>query len=102
MKGNSTFAERAFGFYQRLTPPGHLPGTVEVMNPYRDPDVKQYVKRFLQRYYSDNRRRIAVFGINPGRFGAGITGITFTDLAASRRVAAGARGGSDQDNPMKF
>ena len=66
MKGNSTFAERAFGFYQRLTPPGHLPGTVEVMNPYRDPDVRQYVKRFLQRYYSDNRRRIAVFGINPG------------------------------------
>jgi hypothetical protein len=69
MKGNSTFAERAFGFYQRLTPPGHLPGKVEVMNPYRDPEVRQYVRRFLQRYYSDNRRRIAVFGINPGSFG---------------------------------
>lgn len=52
------------------------------MNPYRNPEVRQYVKRFLQRYYSDNRRRIAVFGINPGRFGAGITGITFTDPVA--------------------
>jgi len=96
MKGTSTFAERAFGFYQRLKPPGHLPGKVEVMNPYRDPEVRRYVKRFLERYYSDNRPRIAVFGINPGRFGAGITGITFTDPVALETLC-----GIQNDLPKK-
>jgi hypothetical protein len=96
MKGNSTFAERAFGFYKRLAIPGRLPGKVEVMNPYRDPGVMRYVKRFLDRYYSDNRRRVAVFGINPGRFGAGITGITFTDPVALETLC-----GIQNDLPKK-
>jgi len=34
---------------------------------------------FYRRYYSDNGRRIFILGINPGRFGSGITGIAFTD-----------------------
>jgi hypothetical protein len=79
---HSTFAERAFRFYRNLSLPGSLPGNVKVMNPYQEPGVQQYVRRFLDRYFSDNRRRILVFGINPGRFGAGITGITFTDPVA--------------------
>jgi hypothetical protein len=82
MKKPSTFAERALRFYRNLTPPGPLPGNVKVMNPYREPEVRRTVKRFLDRYFSDNRRRILVFGINPGRFGAGVTGITFTDPVA--------------------
>jgi hypothetical protein len=34
---------------------------------------------FYRKYYSDERQRTLIFGINPGRHGAGITGIGFTD-----------------------
>lgn len=81
MRG-STFATRAWRFYRNLAPPSPLPENVKVMNPYPERGVERYVKRFLDRFFSDNRRRILVFGINPGRFGAGITGITFTDPVA--------------------
>lgn len=53
-----------------------------VMNPYRELKVRGYVRSFLSRFYSDNRERVLVFGINPGRFGSGITGVTFTDPVA--------------------
>ena len=33
---------------------------------------------FLKKYYSDDHERILLLGINPGRYGAGITGINFT------------------------
>jgi len=34
---------------------------------------------FYNKYYNDTRGRRLILGINPGRFGAGITGIPFTD-----------------------
>ncbi len=34
---------------------------------------------FYEKFYSDQEPRIGLFGINPGRFGAGVTGIPFTD-----------------------
>ena len=52
------------------------------MNPYTDARIRHYVHEFLERYFDDNQPRVLVFGINPGRFGAGITGITFTDPVA--------------------
>ena len=36
------------------------------------------VKAFLQKYFNDVRKRKLILGINPGRFGAGITGVNFT------------------------
>lgn len=41
---------------------------------------------FYQKYYSDSNERIALFGINPGRFGGGITGVPFTDPLQLERV----------------
>jgi hypothetical protein len=52
------------------------------MNPYTDAKVRGWVRAFLDRHFSDNVKRVLVFGINPGRFGAGITGVTFTDPVA--------------------
>ena len=52
------------------------------MNPYVEPDVKRYVRAFLDKYFSDNRKRTLILGINPGRFGSGITGVTFADPVA--------------------
>ncbi len=50
------------------------------MNPFReDGQVMQIVEIFYQKYYNDNRQRHLILGINPGRFGGGLTGIPFTD-----------------------
>lgn len=58
-----------------------LPKDVEAMNPYFKPTpaVKQVIESFYAKYYSDQNKRGLILGINPGRFGAGITGIPFTD-----------------------
>jgi len=52
------------------------------MNPYNDPRTQLYVRTFLEKYFSDNHERTLIIGINPGRFGSGITGVTFTDPVA--------------------
>lgn len=58
------------------------------MNPYRDRLVMRHVDAFLGRYFDDNRTRLLIVGINPGRFGAGITGVTFTDPVALQDFCA--------------
>jgi hypothetical protein len=74
----STFGSRVFRFYTRLDCP-KVPAGVGVMNPYADGRVRGYVRAFADRYFADDNERVLVFGINPGRYGAGITGVTFTD-----------------------
>lgn len=77
----STFGKRAYRFYMQLSTP-RVPRGVGVMNPYRDAGVQRCVRAFLGKFYSDDRERALILGINPGRFGAGITGVTFTDPVA--------------------
>ena len=56
-----------------------LPIEVEVMNPFTDEETARIVEIFYKKYYSDNNSRYCIIGINPGRFGGGVTGIPFTD-----------------------
>lgn len=49
------------------------------MNPYHDEEVIEACTTFYKKYYSDSFGRRLIIGINPGRFGAGVTGIPFTD-----------------------
>lgn len=74
-----TIADKIIRFCELLEPPKNLPANVEVMNPYQDELAKKYAATFYQKYYSDTQERIILFGINPGRFGGGITGVPFTD-----------------------
>ena len=74
-----TFAERLMGYYRDLRPPGSLPQEVEVMNPYQHEETFRIASTFYHKYYNDTNERYICFGINPGRFGAGITGVPFTD-----------------------
>jgi hypothetical protein len=62
--------------------PSQLPENVGIINPYLRNDAKEIVKKFFHKYYADNNSRKFIFGINPGRFGAGTTGIGFTDPVA--------------------
>jgi len=78
---STTFGQRAYRFYTRLVPPG-APRGVHVMNPYADARVRRFVRAFLDKYFDDDAPRLLVLGINPGRFGAGVTGVTFADPVA--------------------
>jgi hypothetical protein len=74
-----SFAEKAIRFYQELVIDDPLPEEVEVMNPYLFPPVASILDSFFYSFYDDTGPRTGILGINPGRLGAGITGITFTD-----------------------
>ncbi len=73
------FASALLNFYKNLEPPDGLPKDVKVMSPYQDEETFKIVSAFYQKYYDDMNERFICFGINPGRFGAGITGVPFTD-----------------------
>ena len=72
------FSSSILSFYKNLSLPP-IPKSIEVMNPYQDEYVFELCRQFYQKYYSDNSTRTLMLGINPGRFGSGITGISFTD-----------------------
>jgi hypothetical protein len=74
-----TFAEKIISFNQSLSLELPLPPGVIVMNPYTNPETFIITKQFYKKYYSDHQTRTLILGINPGRFGGGITGIPFTD-----------------------
>lgn len=73
-----TWAEHLISFYSHLKPPKNLPADIEWLYPQKDPGVMKTVKEFLDKYYNDHQQRRLLLGINPGRFGAGVTGINFT------------------------
>ena len=72
-----TFAEQIISFYKDLKPP-KLPEDIELLFPQQQQDVLDIINIFFSKYYNDNNPRRLIFGINPGRFGAGTTGINFT------------------------
>ncbi len=74
-----TFADRILIFYRSLAINGKLPKGVEVLNPYQDDEAFHLCEQFYRKYYNDAKKRKVILGINPGRFGGGITGIPFTD-----------------------
>ena len=73
------FSRKVLAYYEYLDSPVGLPDGVEVMNPYSNPEVQHVLEAFYTNYYQDNKKRKLILGINPGRLGAGITGIPFTD-----------------------
>jgi hypothetical protein len=73
-----TWAENLFTFYKELQPPQHIPADIDWLYPQQSPEVLKVFATFLHQYYNDTAPRHLMLGINPGRFGAGITGVNFT------------------------
>jgi hypothetical protein len=74
------FSYRVISFFKDLEYDGLLPPGISIMNPFRDnPEIIPVISKFYTRFYNDDRPRHLILGINPGRFGAGVTGIPFTD-----------------------
>lgn len=71
-------SEKLIQFYKQLHPPSNLPKGIEVLFPQKDPQVTGIVETFFKKYFNDDHPRGLMLGINPGRFGAGMTGINFT------------------------
>jgi len=80
-----TFANKSTRYFTGLKSPSKLPSGIGIMNPYERKEVKDAVKEFYKKFYDDGQMRIFVLGINPGRFGGGLTGISFTDPVALRK-----------------
>lgn len=77
--GKDQFATKVLQFFATLKLTVPLPRGVQVLNPYQDKLVFELCQRFYTQYYSDTKHRTMIIGINPGRFGGGLTGIPFTD-----------------------
>lgn len=74
-----TLANHILPFLQNLKIEATIPRGIEVLNPYQQPEVVELCTRFYTQYYNDTNPRTLIIGINPGRFGGGLTGIPFTD-----------------------
>lgn len=80
-----TFADKAIAYYNSLVAPANLPPDIGVINPFQKPEVQGIVHEFYTSFFADNTPRVFLLGINPGRFGAGVTGISFTTPQNLRR-----------------
>lgn len=76
------FAEKILAFNHQLEINTALPQNIEVLNPFKGTHAKviwPIVEAFYKKFYADNLERKLILGINPGRLGAGSTGLPFTD-----------------------
>lgn len=73
------FNNRLLKFLRQLKIKQELPVGVQVLNPFHDDTVFELCTQFYGKFYNDDFQRTLILGINPGRFGAGLTGIPFTD-----------------------
>lgn len=72
-------ATRILKFLSGLEIKVPLDPDIQVLNPYADGVAFGLCQQFYKKYYQDNDNRYLILGINPGRHGAGLTGIPFTD-----------------------
>ncbi|WP_153800003.1 uracil-DNA glycosylase family protein [Foetidibacter luteolus] len=66
-------------FLFNLHLPFALPEGVGVLDVHNNRQVRNACLAFYSKFYNDNQARHLMLGINPGRFGGGVTGIPFTD-----------------------
>lgn len=85
-QSNSTIGNKIIDFYCRLTPDFALPEGIAIMHPYQENRVRKTVSAFYHKFYNDTNPRVLILGINPGRLGAGITGISFTDPVRLKEI----------------
>jgi hypothetical protein len=81
-----TFADKINSFNRKLDFTKLLPEGIQIMNPFREnPDILGITQKFYNKFYNDNNNRYLIIGINPGRHGAGLTGIPFTDTVRLKK-----------------
>jgi len=66
-------------YYQSISKRWKLPKDVQLLYPFDQEETLEVMSKFYQKYYRTDQERRMILGINPGRLGAGVTGIPFTD-----------------------
>jgi len=95
-----TFADKVIQFNKQLDFTGSLPAGIRIMNPFKEnPEVIPLMEKFYKKFYNDYNNRYLILGINPGRFGAGVTGIPFTDSKRLKSVCGIAYAGKETHEP---
>jgi Domain of unknown function (DUF4918) len=72
-------SQQILPFLFNLHLPFTLPQGIEVLDVHKLAPVREACNLFYNKFYHDAARRHLLLGINPGRFGGGVTGIPFTD-----------------------
>jgi hypothetical protein len=75
----TTFSSQVLSYHFSLKADIKLPHGIEWLLPYGDEETRICMTSFYNQFYNDQKQRTFILGINPGRFGAGITGVPFTD-----------------------
>lgn len=75
----NNWSDKIIDYYSLMRNDWTLPQGIELLFPYSDQAVMGTVTSFYKKYFNDSQQRVLILGINPGRFGAGVTGIPFTD-----------------------
>ena len=44
-----------------------VPKSIKILNPYSDDEGIRVTKKFYNKFFYDNNKRILLFGINPGK-----------------------------------
>lgn len=75
-------ADKILAFCRHLEISTALPPAIDVLNPFAGEGAETIwpvAEAFYKKFYNDNNPRSLILGINPGRLGAGSTGLPFTD-----------------------
>lgn len=74
-----TIAQKIIDFYFNMNRDWILPPSFELIDPFGHAETRRIFSAFYHKYFSDQQARRFLLGINPGRHGAGVTGVPFTD-----------------------
>lgn len=85
-QNSSMLSERILSFNRSLRLNAKVPTGIAVMNPFKEEGsiALQFATAFYTKYYHDNNPRWSILGINPGRHGAALSGVPFTDFKRLR------------------
>ncbi len=82
-----SFGVQVVDFHKGLRLSKRLPKGIKVLNPYEEnEEVLTTLHTFYGKFYNDTKERKIIVGINPGRLGAGVTGIPFTDTKRLSKI----------------
>ena len=74
-----TIADKVIQFYTEMHRDWKIPKGFELIDPFHNAETVKIFSAFYQKYFNDHNKRHFLLGINPGRHGAGVTGVPFTD-----------------------